>query len=127
MSKTNPGLEGGHILVDLDGTMAHKESGDWSNFGPSYIGAPVTLMVAIVKLWLHEGRDVRIFTARVYDGGSAKKLLEAQEARRAIDEWSLRWLGRELPVTNKKNASTDEIWDDIAVSVQRNTGLGARA
>ena len=51
----------GWIGVDLDGTLA--EYNGWQ--GPANIGAPIPAMVERVKAWLEEGRDVRIFTARV--------------------------------------------------------------
>ena len=59
----------GWIGVDLDGTLA--EYGGWK--GPDHIGPPVPKMLERVKSWIAEGRDVRIFTARV-DGGNVALL-----------------------------------------------------
>ena len=119
MSKDNPGLEGGHILVDFDGCLAHYEQGGYK---AGELGAPIPVMVERVRRWLSEGRDVRIFTARRYSGGSLKKLQES-----ATDVWEIEGfcytnLGRRLPVVNYKTMNTDVIYDDIAVSVIRNTG-----
>lgn len=51
----------GWIGVDLDGTLAHYDG--WK--GADHIGAPVPAMVERVKAWLANGREVRIFTARI--------------------------------------------------------------
>src|SRR5690349_18780615 len=54
----------GWIGVDLDGTLAEYHG--WK--GVEHIGPPIPEMVARVKQWLAEGRDVRIFTARCSEG-----------------------------------------------------------
>jgi hypothetical protein len=72
-------------------------------------------MVDRVKRWLAEGKEVKIFTARVShdpDGSVA----------RAIQDWCERHIGQRLEVTNVKTYETLEIWDDRAVAVERNTG-----
>src|SRR5207344_2652938 len=51
----------GWIGVDLDGTLAYYDQ--WR--GPEHIGEPVPAMLERVQRWLAEGKDVRIFTARV--------------------------------------------------------------
>lgn len=51
----------GWIGVDLDGTLAMYDGFK----GPEHIGDPVPKMLERVKKWLAEGREVRIFTARV--------------------------------------------------------------
>lgn len=98
----------GWIGVDLDGTLAHYEG--WKG---GDIGEPVGPMLARVKRWLAEGRDVRIFTARA----STPELVPAIEA------WCRRHLGRVLPVTNVKDYAMLELWDDRAVRVRMNTGI----
>lgn len=103
----------GWIAVDLDGTLAHYT--EWR--GPEHIGEPVKEMVDRVRRWLAEGRDVRIFTARV--SGPA---LDAVKARRAISAWCLRYLDADLPVTCKKDYAMVELWDDRCVQVEPNTG-----
>jgi hypothetical protein len=52
----------GWIGVDFDGTLA--EYGSWQ--GPGHTGKPIPAMVERVKRWKEEGREVRIFTARIY-------------------------------------------------------------
>ncbi len=108
----------GWIGVDLDGTLAHYDH--WR--GPSHIGEPIPKMLARVRQWVSEGKDVRIFTARV-SGGLAPHTSEEQRATRdTIDEWSLEHVGKILPVTNEKDYAMVELWDDRAIQVIPNTG-----
>jgi GGDEF domain-containing protein/2'-5' RNA ligase len=99
------------IGVDLDGTLAHYDGFK----GQENIGRPVPAMVDRVKALLADGRDVRIFTARVSEdpGGLA---------RSAIEAWSREHLGRALPVTDVKDDHMERLYDDRAVAVERNTG-----
>lgn len=99
------------IGVDLDGTLARYDGYK----GKTVIGAPVTEMVDRVKNWLSQGKDVRIFSARVSDdpGGHAQA---------AIDRWSEKHIGRKLPITNVKDDKMTALYDDRAASVERNTG-----
>lgn len=100
----------GWIGVDLDGTLAH-----YSGFiGPSDIGPPIKPMVKRVKQWLAEGVDVRVFTARVAAG---------QEFIPPIEQWCEEHIGQKLPVTNVKDFSMLELWDDRAVRVRFNQGV----
>lgn len=108
----------GWIGVDLDGTLAHYEPGSpWNGLE---IGEPVPAMVARVRRWLAEGRDVRIFTARVapINGSHQPDLV----VRQAVTDWCIAHLGSALPVTATKDYNCLEIWDDRAVQVERNTG-----
>lgn len=104
----------GWIGCDLDGTLAHHDG--WK--GHTHIGEPIKPMQARVKRWLADGRDVRIFTARM-DNDNAK---EKGETMQAIKSWCKAHLGRELPITNVKDKDMEEIWDDRAVGVVRNQG-----
>lgn len=104
----------GWIGVDLDGTLAEYHG--WVSI--AHIGAPVLPMVARVLAWLAEGKDVRIFTARVGSEQSA----EREVARMHIEEWCREHLGRVLPVTNVKDFQMIELWDDRCVQVEINTG-----
>jgi hypothetical protein len=107
----------GWIGVDLDGTLATY--GGWQ--GPDHIGEPVPAMVERVQEWIAEGRDVRIFTARVWCSESGDPW-PAEHARRAIEDWCLRHIGRVLPITCQKDYGMIELWDDRAVQVEINTG-----
>ena len=101
----------GWIGVDLDGTLA--EYGGW--IGPNNIGEPVPKMLARVKKWLSEGKDVRIFTARAY----------IPEQVPPVKAWTKKWLGVELEVTNVKDFAMIELWNDRAIQIITNTGLRA--
>lgn len=108
----------GWIGVDLDGTLAHYDG--WK--GPDHIGAPVPAMVERVEQWLNEGREVRIFTARVSSDGSPQRDLDARLAKRAITRWCIEHLGGMLAITNVKDYAMVELWDDRAITVEQNTG-----
>ena len=102
----------GWIGVDLDGTLAYYEN--W--ISEEHIGEPIPLMVARVKQWLAEGRDVRIFTARVSHPESTEM------TKAAIRGWCLVNLGAVIPITNVKDYDMIELWDHRAVQVEQNTG-----
>jgi hypothetical protein len=122
----------GHILVDLDGTLAEYDG--WK--GPTHVGKPIPKMVERVKAWLAEGREVRIFTARAiawetlsrgvrgFNSGRiyAGDTDAAGAAYNAIQKWCVEHIGQVLPITCIKDFQTMEIWDDRAVAVQKNTG-----
>lgn len=105
--------EEGWIAVDLDGTLAHYEG--WN--GPHNIGNPLPLMLTRVSRWLSEGRDVRIFTARVSGDSKAAAL-----ALPPIEAWCQKHLGQVLPVTCKKDYGMIELWDDRCVQIITNVG-----
>ena len=94
--------------VDLDGTLARSHPADV--VPNDFVGTPIAPMVARVKRWLSEGKDVRIFTAR-----------DAQ-AYPAIRKWCMKHLGKTIKITNKKDRDMVELWDDRAVQVEHNTG-----
>ncbi len=94
------------IGVDLDGTLAYS---DHIFRGEDFIGEPIAPMVAKVREWLEEGKDVRIFTAR--------------RPHPAIRRFSMEQFGKVLPITNKKDPGMIALYDDRAVSVKRNKGI----
>lgn len=102
------------IGVDLDGTLAYYDG--WE--GPLEIGAPIPAMVARVKVWLAEGRAVRIFTARAFP----QEGVDQSAVVAAITAWSLDNIGFPLPITYMKDFGMVELWDDRAVTVEANTG-----
>lgn len=106
------------IGVDFDGTLATYD--DWR--GVDVLGEPVKPMVDRVKDWLAEGRQVRIFTARVSHDGSIAQRRGACKAGKAIENWCKQHIGRALPVTNVKDYNMVELWDDRAIQVIENTG-----
>lgn len=113
----------GWIGVDLDGTLAHYDG--WN--GENHIGEPIPAMVNRVKSWLSEGREVRIFTARVYEPMEIGPLgipepMSKKHVVSLIERWCEQHIGVKLPVTNLKDYGMIELWDDRAVRVQINTG-----
>lgn len=109
-----PIKEGGHILWDMDGTLAeyHGWNGEYDNG----LGKPIPKSVALLKQQLASGYEVRIFTARA---GQCEKDPKAKEA---VEAWCLEHLGEVLPITNKKDFTTLCIFDDRAFQVVFNTG-----
>lgn len=131
----------GWIGVDFDGTLAKYDN--W--IAAHHCGEPVLDMLFRVKKWLAEGREVRIFTARIHPLDACVRpddaLLEhvqrahervhhrelprvqqALDAVVAIQEWCRQHLGQVLPITNVKDYAMIELWDDRAVQVRPNTG-----
>lgn len=112
------------IGVDLDGTLAANGP------SPTYdgsIGEPVPAMVARVKQWLSEGREVRILTARVAGVPVWGDARDAEPQRAAIMQWCLDHIGAVLPVTAEKDYGMRELWDDRAITVARNAGHPSHA
>ena len=102
----------GWIGVDLDGTLA-KYNG-WNN---GEIGEPVPLMVKRVKGWIAEGVIVKIFTARISIEEDRDLVVEK------IQDWTQKHIGERLEVTNQKDYSMVELWDDRAIQVIPNKGI----
>ena len=109
----------GWIGCDFDGTHAVAPS----PYDPTTVGAPIPKMVERVKAWLAEGKDVRIFTARV--AYVSPEMLVKIEA--AIQKFCLDNLGKALPVTCIKDHEMLEFWDDRARQVELNTGVSVRS
>lgn len=113
--------EKGWIGVDLDRTLAEYHGRVDGVYDPLRIGKPIPKMVERIKVWLAEGYEVRIFTARV--GGLAKDDLGRIVVTAAIQDWLIGEAGLPaLAVTAEKDMDCCQIWDDIAVTVERNTG-----
>lgn len=120
------GSGGGWIGVDLDGTLA-----EYNGWRGGEIGEPITLMADRVRMWLFEGRDVRIFTARVAETGLQNQIGGVDDAtfaeaqRKVIQDWTEKHFGKRLPVTAMKDFGMIELWDDRAIQVFPNTGMRA--
>lgn len=108
----------GWIGVDLDGTLAFYDT--WK--GKGHIGEPVPAMLARVKQWLADGREVRIFTARVSPQACSLNGDTLEETAAPIYSWCLLHLGVVLPVTHEKDMAMIQLWDDRCVQVLPNTG-----
>ena len=99
---------------DLDGTLAVSDG----THALGVIGAPVPKMVERVKQALAEGKDVRIFTARIADLTGS----DLETEIKAIEAFCLEKIGHVLPVTCTKDAGMVELWDDRVRQVEKNTG-----
>jgi hypothetical protein len=102
------------IGVDLDGTLSCY----WSGTQGTRIGPPVEPMMDRVRDWLARGQNVKIFTARACDPTQIP----------LVREWLIENGLADLEITNIKDFNMIELWDDSAISVERNTGevLGGR-
>jgi hypothetical protein len=99
------------IGVDLDGTLARTDSPRDDNL----IGYPVPAMVERVRKWLDTGYTVKVFTARMSGP-------EPATTANRIARWTLKHIGTALEATCVKDYNCIAIWDDIAVTVEENTG-----
>ena len=94
--------------VDLDGTLAV-----WNdNSTLDRIGAPVHVMVDMVRSMVDNGIRVKIFTARACDPAQIPK----------IRAWMSRHGLPDLEITNVKDYYMERLYDDRAIRVERNTG-----
>lgn len=93
----------GWIGVDLDGTLARYDG--W--ISPDHIGEPIPIMLERVKQWIADGIIVKIFTARC----------GIPEQVAPIAAWLEKYGIGGLEITNVKDFSMMELWDDRAVRV----------
>src|SRR4029077_9477993 len=100
--------------VDLDGTLAEYDG--WVS--ETHIGEPIPRMVDRVRKWLKDGEEGRIFTARI-------SCQDPEPIIEAIQTWCKEHIGQALFVTNMKDWSMSEFWDDRCVQVIPNTGKRA--
>lgn len=114
----------GWIGVDLDGVLAV-----YPHSFPE-IGPPIPTMVERVRGWLADGKDVRIFTARVAvvpglrnTDGQEADVVFAVEQRTKIRAWCEQQFGCVLPVTATKDFLMYELWDDRCVQMLSNEGI----
>jgi hypothetical protein len=92
------------VGVDFDGTLATYDH----YRGDDHVGQPVEPIVRLVRKFLHDGVEVRLFTAR--------------KPHPVLRKWMKQHLGQVLPITNVKDPGMIAMYDDRAINVQRNTG-----
>lgn len=107
---------------DLDGTLAYYDK--WVS--ALHVGEPISAMVDKVKAFLAEGKQVRIFTARVAPatierGGDSLPAIE-----NAIALWCIKHIGVMLPITSVKDSGMIALYDDRCHEVLTNTGKTRR-
>jgi Cys-tRNA synthase (O-phospho-L-seryl-tRNA:Cys-tRNA synthase) len=105
----------GWIGVDLDGTLAMHHGKQSKR-----IGEPIPAMVERVKMWLKEGHEVRIVTARA--SRISFHIFPNRDEKTQIERWCLEHIGEVLQIQAHKDYFMIELWDDRAVQVQMNTG-----
>ena len=103
------------VFCDFDGTISHYNG--WVD--ETHCGEPVPAMINRVKQWLSEGKEVRIFTARV----TACKNLDGTDRDlshvvNAIQDWC------EVYVGARDAAWLNEIDARVAVYVEYERGRG---
>jgi hypothetical protein len=103
------------IGVDLDGTLAKHDDND--QYSPDKIGDPIEKMINRVKKWISDGKTVKIMTARADKNDANHKI-----AKKAIDDWCDKHIGKKLEITNQKDKNMEELWDDKAIQINKNTG-----
>ncbi len=111
--------QSGWFGVDFDKTLSYYDGYK----GHLVFGEPIPKMLERVKKWVADGREVRIFTARVapqLEPDGTPRDVEA--IRAAIGDWTEKYVGTRLAVTNIKDHKLIELWDDRAVQVIPNTG-----
>jgi hypothetical protein len=97
------------IAVDLDGTLAIFDG--WR--GISYIGEPIDSVVERAYQKEKEGYEIVIYTARANDSRSIP-IIRNWLRNHNLPNWR---------ITDKKDSSMKEIWDDLAIRVPRNKGF----
>jgi hypothetical protein len=109
----------GWIGVDFDGTLAHYEGYK----GAGILGEPIMPMVDRVKKWLADGKTVKVMTARASRSDDPEKYNDWITDCLAIQNWCEEHLGQKLEVTCVKDQGMEELWDDRAVRIIKNTGM----
>lgn len=109
--------------IDLDGVLAVYNGNIDHPKALTFIGDPVPKMVDRIKTMLAEGKDVRIFTARIGERTLFfNPHVTAGEVIDAIQKWCKKHIGQKLIVTCIKDYGMIELWDDRCIQVIPNTG-----
>ena len=97
------------IGVDLDGTLAKYDG--WK--GISWIGEPIQPIVDAALNKEKEGYEIIILTARAGDSRSIP-IIKNWLRNHNLPDWR---------ITDRKDSSMKEIWDDLAKTVKLNQGV----
>ena len=98
-----------YILIDMDSCLAHGEGRDTDP-----IGEPYSEIVDLVKQWIRDGQEVRIFTARA----------TTQAGTDNVATWLERHELPPLKITNVKDYDCALILDDRARQVKDGKVIG---
>ncbi len=105
---------------DLDGSLAYDHRGLAWRDNLYEIGPPIPLSLKRVKHLLAEGKEVRIFTARV---ASIKPKAEIARQKKEITAWLLLHVGQKLAITAEKDENMEVLYDDRVRQLIPNTGV----
>ncbi len=107
------------IGIDFDGVLV-KTLDIWQGVG--VFGDPIEPMVELAKNLLAQGRQVKIFTARVSEHNTMGADGKIKDSITPIQNWCLKHLGQVLEITNVKDYKMEVLFDDRAITVECNTG-----
>lgn len=99
------------IGIDFDGTLS-QDIGEYDAHGFAKPGPPVPLMLERVKRWIAEKRNVKLLSARAADAANVQ----------IVQDWLHEHGLPSLPVTRVKDSKMIALYDDRAITVERNTG-----
>lgn len=102
------------VGVDLDGTLANYKSGGGLL---TSVGEPIQPIVDRVKKLIAKGFRVKIFTARASEPDQIP-LVKAW----CVEQGLVYDDGMPLEVTNVKDYSMIQLWDDRAIAIEHGTG-----
>lgn len=110
------------VAVDADRTLFHYDKARSrlpdGRFDINYLGDPIPGVVDACRMLLAQGHDFRIFTARAFPRPDGSHI----DAIHVVEQAALKLFGRRIVVTCMKSFEFDEIWDDMAISIEANTG-----
>lgn len=98
------------VGFDLDGTLAHYDSG---SFNPNIVGKPIASMINKVKSLQSEGFTIKIVTARAV----------VPEQIPIVKKWIKEQGLGDLEVINGKDLNMIALYDDRAIQVITNIGI----
>ncbi len=105
----------GYVDCDLDGSLVKNDVE--LPFTMGKIGSPINKSIERIQRHIHNGDDVRIFTARAEYTGQDRELMIEK-----INQFCEEHFGKRLPITNRKSVWSRIIYDDIAIQLEPNTG-----
>lgn len=105
---------------DFDGTLAEDEE-VWQ--GVTHCGKPIKRMCDLAKRLHSEGKQVKIFTARVCAKSAKKNGVEQDVIKDTIWKWCDENLGFRPDITCEKDFNMVACYDDRATQVISNTGI----
>lgn len=107
------------IGFDFDGTIAHTVKG---KFKPEHIGEPIPKMIFLLKQYINDGKEVKIFSARVSTNGTIPSIYNALLSRFYMNKWCIKHIGRKIDIVCQKDFLMVKLYDDLAIRVIKDTG-----